>query len=97
MNNLFPIYIPSKGRWGNGLTWKHLDSMKADYRVIVEEQEWKKYSETIDKKKLLVLEKSFQEKYNTCDDLGDSLSKGSGPARNFGWEHSIDRVSTGIG
>ena len=89
--NLFPIYIPSKGRWENPVTVSHLEKMKADYRVIVEKQEWKKYARSIDKKRLLVLDKSFQEKYDTCDDLGGKISKGSGAARNFGWEHSIDR------
>ena len=88
--NKYPIYIPSKGRSDSRLTVKTLDSMKVDYKVVIEKQEYKDYSKVIDKNKLLVLDKKFQDEYNTCDDLGDSKSKGPGAARNFAWEHSIE-------
>jgi len=87
--NKYPIYIPSKGRSDSRLTVKTLDSMKVDYKVVIEKQEYKDYSKVIDKNKLLVLDKKFQDEYDTCDDLGDSKSKGPGAARNFAWEHSI--------
>jgi hypothetical protein len=38
---------------------------------------------------LLVLDKKFQDEYDTFDDIGYTKSKGPGPARNFIWEHSI--------
>ena len=88
--NKYPIYIPSKGRSDSRLTVKTLDSMKVDYKVVIEKQEYKDYSKVIDKNKLLVLDKKLQDEYNTCDDLGDSKSKGPGAARNFAWEHSIE-------
>jgi hypothetical protein len=43
----------------------------------------------IDRKKLLVLDERMQDRYDAFDDLGDTKSKGPGPARNYAWEHSI--------
>lgn len=84
-----PIYIVSKGRWESRLTAKSLDRMSVPYYIVVEEQEYPVYSEVIDKNKILILEKKFQDEYETLDDLGDTKSKGPGAARNFCWQHSI--------
>lgn len=89
--NLFPIYIPSKSRADTRYTVKSLESMGCDYTVIIEEEQYKDYADVIDKKKLLILDKSYQDNYDTCDDLGYTKSKGPGGARNFAWQHSIDR------
>lgn len=86
----YPIYIVSKGRWKSRLTSKALENMNVDYKIVVEKSEYQRYSKVIDKKKILILPQSFLDEYNTCDDLGDSKSKGPGAARNFCWEHSID-------
>lgn len=88
MNPKYPIYIPSKGRYDSRLTIKTLDEMKVPYYVIVEEQEYDKYAEHVDKDRLLILPYSFKEDYDTCDNLGLSKSTGSGPARNYGWHHA---------
>lgn len=85
---LFPIYIPTKGRFEHRYTINSLEKMKVPYYIVVEEQERGEYARFVDSKKILVLDKSFQRNYNTLDDLGDSMSKGSGPARNFAWEHA---------
>ncbi len=85
----YPIYIVSKGRWKSRLTSKSLEYMNVDYKIVVEKSEYKKYSKVINKKKILVLPQSFLDEYDTCDDLGNSKSKGPGAARNFCWEHSI--------
>jgi len=85
----FPIYIPSKGRHESRLTARALDAMGVPYRMIVEEQEHAAYASVIDPKRLLILEPQYQRDYDPGDDLGDSKPKGSGAARNFGWEHSI--------
>lgn len=90
MNPQFPIYIPSKGRAESRITVQHLDVMRVPYFVIVEEQEFTEYAAVIDRAKLLVLDRSYQDRYETFDDLGDSKSKGPGPARNFAWDHAID-------
>jgi len=89
MNPEYPIYIVSKGRWDSRLTHKVLAHMKVPHRLVIEEQEFDDYASVIDEKQLLILDKSYQENYETFDDLGDTKSKGPGPARNFAWEHSI--------
>jgi hypothetical protein len=92
MNPRFPIYIPSKGRAETQLTMRHLDEMGVDYRVIVEAQEVDAYAAAIDRAKLLVLDPAYQARYETRDAAGDAkgLSRGSGPARNFAWDHALE-------
>lgn len=65
--------------------------MNVPYFIVVEEQEFNDYAKEIDKKRILILDKRYQRDYVTCDDLGDTKSKGPGPARNFAWEHSISK------
>lgn len=89
MKNRFPLYIVSKGRADSRYTSKTLEYMKVPYYIVIEEQEYKDYSAVINPKKILVLDKAYQRDYNTCDKLGDTKSKGPGPARNFVWDHSI--------
>jgi len=88
-NPQFPVYIVSKGRWEERQTSRALDKMRVPYFVIVEENEFEKYAQGIDRSKLLVLDPAYQRDYDTFDDLGDSKGKGPGPARNFAWDHSI--------
>ena len=85
----FPLYIPSKGRAKNPLTPKVLEKMNVPFRVVVEEQEHAQYAKTINPKNLLILDPLYQKNYEVLDDFGDTKSKGSGPARNFIWEHAI--------
>ena len=85
----YPIYIVSKGRWESRLTAKSLDQIGAPYCIIVESQEFDQYAAVIDPAKILVLNPAYQRDYDTCDALGDSKSKGPGPARNFVWDHAI--------
>lgn len=92
MENLYPIHIPSKGRYASNITVKALERMKVNnYWVVIEEQEFDLYRNAIGKDHLLVLDKSYQENYSTLDDLGETKSKGPGAARNFAWEHSISK------
>jgi hypothetical protein len=89
MNPRFPIYIVSKGRADTRLTSRALETMGVPYHIIVEQQEYKKYCAVIDPKKVLILPKRYQDRYDTFSKLGEELGKGSGPARNFAWDHSI--------
>ena len=84
-----PVYIVSKGRWESRRTSRSLELIGVPYSIVVEEQEFSEYAAVIDKTKILVLDKQYQRKYETCDDLGDTKSPGSGPARNFVWDHSL--------
>lgn len=72
----YPIYILSKGRADTRLTSKTLEEIGADYRIVIEEQEYDQYAAVIDPKKILVLPFS-------------NLGLGGIPARNWIWEHSI--------
>lgn len=74
-NPKYPIYIISKGRWETRHTSKALEGMGVPYYIAVEPQEYDKYAAVIDPKKVLKLPFS-------------NHGKGSGPARNWCWEHS---------
>jgi hypothetical protein len=89
VNPQFPLYIVSKGRADSRLTSKALEKMSVPYFIIVEPAEFEIYAAVINPTKILVLDSTFQDNYDTCDDLGTTKSKGPGAARNFAWEHSI--------
>jgi hypothetical protein len=91
VNPAFPVYIVSKGRWESRLTSKAFEAMGVPYSIVVEEQEYKAYCGAIDKAKVLVLDKAYQRDYDAFSDLGVTESKGSGPARNFVWDHAVAR------
>lgn len=85
-----PIFIPSKGRHDRFLTAKALDAMGIDFRVIVENSEKDLYAKTVGSKRVVVLDPMYQDEYETCDDdESQTLSKGSGPARNFIWDLAV--------
>ena len=85
----FPIYIPSKSRAKIAFTPRYLDIINVPYRIIVEADQYAEYNKYFDESKLLVLPQEYLDNYDTCDDIGDTKSKGPGAARNFAWEHSI--------
>lgn len=85
----YPVYIVSKGRWKNRLTSRALDLMGVPYKMIVEQDQLFEYQAEIGQERCLVLPQRYFDEYDTCDDLGDSKSKGPGAARNFAWDHAI--------
>jgi hypothetical protein len=87
----FPLYVVTKGRADSRLTIKALISMGVPFHAVVEAQEYDSYAAVIDPKSILILNTAFQRDYDTCDQLGDSKSKGPGAARNFAWYDSIER------
>jgi len=78
MKPRFPIYIISKGRWNRRQTVKTLEMSNVPYRIVVEPNEYKQYSNVIDKEKIITTPENFSEK-----------NQASIPVRNFVWEHSI--------
>jgi len=78
--NKYPIYIISKGRWQSRLTAKALQAINADWRIVVEPQEYDAYCTVIDVNRVLKLPFS-------------NLGQGSIPARNWVWQHSIEQGS----
>ena len=89
MNPEAPLYIVSKNRADTRMTSKALEKIGVPYSIVIEEQEFGDYAAVIDKSKILVLDKAYQRDYDTFDKLGDSKSKGPGPARNFVWDHAV--------
>lgn len=88
VNPQFPIYIPSKDRPSIAKTPKAFDLMRVPYRIVVEESQYEDYCRRYPPERLVILDPQYQRDYETLDDLGDTMSKGSGPARNFIWELS---------
>jgi len=88
----YPVYIVSKGRAHNGLTTKALTRMKVPHFIVVEDSELNDYllspSVSTAYATLLTLPQSYLDEYDTCDDLGNTRSKGPGAARNFCLDHS---------
>lgn len=91
MNPRYPIYIVSKGRWDTRMTSKALEYMKVPYHIVVEPQEYDSYCSVIAKEKVMILDMDYKLNYDSCDDLGNTKSKGPGGARNFCWDDAIKR------
>lgn len=59
------------------------------FRIIVEAQQADDYAAAFGADRLLVLDPQYQRDYDACVDLEPGESRGSGPARNFAWDHAI--------
>lgn len=71
------------------MTNRHLARMGVDHFIVVEEQEADQYRAVVERATVLVLDPSYKARYERCDDSGPDKSTGSGPARNFAWDHSV--------
>lgn len=88
-NPMYPIYIISKGRAHTCATADHLIKMQVPFRIVIEKQEWEEYKKYYDESILLELDLSFRGEYDTyIENFDVNKSKGSGPARNFVWNHA---------
>jgi hypothetical protein len=72
----YPIYIPSKGRADTRFTSKTLEALELPYTIVVEPQEYDAYAAVIDARKIVTL---------------PWRDRGLVAARNFIWEHAIER------
>jgi hypothetical protein len=88
VNPQFPVYIISKGRWESRVTARHLEQMGVPYRIVVEEAERAQYAAVIDPARILILDPIYRHRFDACMDLAPDQSAGSGPARNFVWDHA---------
>lgn len=90
LKHQYPIYIVSKGRADSCKTAEFFTRIGVnDFKIVIEEQEFRQYNKFYLEDNLLILDKSFQENYKTLDNLGLTKSVGPGAARNFCWEDSI--------
>ena len=71
----YPVYVISKGRADTCLTANFLLKDKVDFRLVIEPQEYDKYSKHYDSS--IIITTPFK-----------NLGQGSIPVRNFVWEHS---------
>lgn len=85
----FPIYIVSKGRWERNPTSKMLKKMNVPFFIIVEKQEYENYLNLVDKNQILILPQKYKNNYDRFWKNNDKKT-GSGAARNYAWEHSIE-------
>lgn len=74
----FPVYIISKGRAYKPLTARLLEACGVDYLIAVEPQEVEEYTRALGAHRILELPFS-------------NLGLGSFPARNYCWQHSMER------
>jgi hypothetical protein len=88
-----PLYIVSKGRSKYPYTIRGLSAYRIPFHVIVEAPEREAYAEACafygGFGQVLTLDPEFQRRYDACMTLAPGQGPGSGPARNFAWEHSI--------
>lgn len=95
VENRFPIYVVSKGRFDNRLTSDALVRMNIPHYIVVREEEYDDYASRVDSMvTVIILPQSFISSYDTLDDRGDSIGVGPGSARNFAWTHSIENGFT---
>jgi hypothetical protein len=91
MQPQFPIFIPTLSRYDSRLTIKALQRMGIEkWYAVVEPQEYEMYASVITKEHILTLDMAYKQSYQTLDALGTAKSTGSGPARNFIWDTSIN-------
>lgn len=90
MENKYPIFIVSKGRWESRLTSKALEEINASYKIVIEKHQYKEYASVIESEKILILPQSYLDNYDTFDELGETRSKGPGAARNFVWDYATE-------
>jgi hypothetical protein len=87
----YPFYIVSKSRWDVRMTSESLIEQGIKHYMVVEESQLEKYAAKVDPNwvTLITIPQKYFDEYDTFDDLGNTKSKGPGPARNFAWEHSM--------
>lgn len=91
MNPDYPVYIISKGRWESRLTAKCLHNMGVSFSIVVEKEERENYEKVIKDDQVLVLDDRYKQEYDACCKIKKNQSKGSGPARNFVWDHAASK------
>jgi hypothetical protein len=88
----YPIYIVSKGRYDTRYTAKSLEQMKCPYNIIVDETEVDQYLKATDERygNVIIQPQKYYEEYDMFWEDSNKVT-GPGAARNFAWDHSIEK------
>ena len=94
MNPRYPVYIVSRGRAETSHTSRALDGLGVPHYVIIEEREHDDYARHLPAlATILHLPPSYQTGYDLCGyERGENGLYGSGPPRNFAWDHSYHEL-----
>ena len=88
---MYPIYIPSKGRAEITGTACLLEKTKIEeFFFVVEPDERAAYASRWGNERVLTLPREYQVQYDPLDGHGEDFALGSGPSRNFAWDHAIE-------
>lgn len=55
MKNKYPIFIPTKGRYETPITINMFKRHKVDFKIVIEQQEYEKYLNVVNKEQILVV------------------------------------------
>jgi hypothetical protein len=93
MQPVFPIYIVSLGRASlDRGTIRALSRMRVPFTVVAEPHEVSDYRDTVERHggygRVVALDPDYARTYEPLIDLAPGASRGSGPARNFAWDHA---------
>ena len=87
-NPSHPIYIISRGRSHRNPTSKILSEYNIPFKIIVEEDEYESYKSIVSEDQILILPQHYKDSYDHFWER--SYKTGSGPARNYAWNHAIE-------
>lgn len=79
MNNKYPLFVPTKGRYKTPYTIKALELLNIPYTAVVEKQEKDQYSDVVKKGNILVL---------------PHQNKGLTVTRNWIWDYAQNELKT---
>ncbi len=88
----YPMYVLSYDRWqfGRRLTIRELERIGMPYTVVVEPEEYDKYKNVCKGGDVLVMPQRYHHEFDACIPVEPGTRQGSGPVRNFIWDHAED-------
>lgn len=88
----YPIYIVSKNRWqlDRAKTANYMVRNSINFYLVVEKDQEAQYRKNFPQANIIIIPQCYFDNYITLDDLGNTKSKGPGPARNYAWDHSLN-------
>jgi len=91
INNNYPIFIPTKGRYEKPLTINAFKKIGINFKIVIEEQEYNQYSKLVDKKDIIVLPYKYKGLMVTRNWIWDYALK-NGYERYWTFDDNIYRI-----